>query len=296
MRAWPALLLRFPAAGPGAGGAASLPDLVAASLDGLDVMAVLERPDGAWEVGFRDELRRTEAARLLLAWHGRVGLRITRLDLPDGDWARRSQASLRAVRVGGIRVAPPWAQDDDPAGPGVTVVIEPAMGFGTGHHATTRLCLAALQRLDCRRRRVLDVGTGSGVLAFAACALGAREALGVDSDADAIENARGNAELNAGLPAVRFEEADFRSRAIAPADIVLANLTGALLMSAAGALTALVAPGGTLVVSGFTPDERPQVLAAFAPWGEAVWQRQEDGWCAAMVRGGSARYTISSPQ
>jgi len=284
MRDWPALLLEFPAPGGTVPPRTPLTELVPATLDGFDVLAVVEQPDRIWQVCFRDPGQRAAAAGALRARHGREGLRVVERDLPDEDWAARSQAALRAIQVGRIRVAPPWDLDGGPADGTATIVIEPAMGFGSGHHATTRLCLSALQRLDCRGRRVLDVGTGSGVLALAAAALGARAVLGVDDDGDALENARGNATLNGRPAAVEFLEADFRQAEMAPADVVLANLTGSLLADCAARLARLVSPDGSLVVSGITSGERDRVLAAFSGWGRAEWVAEEDGWCAAVLR------------
>ena len=154
------------------------------------------------------------------------------------------------------------------------------MGFGTGHHESTRLCLAALQRMPLDGRSVVDVGTGSGVLAIAAARLGAAHALGLDDDRDALDSAAANVGLNA-IPAGRVEmrQGNLLTEALPVADVVLGNLTGALLRRAAATLMAAVAPGGCLIVSGFTEDERLAVEHAFAPMVVAEAER-EHGWLA----------------
>ena len=157
------------------------------------------------------------------------------------------------------------------------------MGFGTGHHATTRLTLHALQSIELNGRSVLDIGCGSGVLAIAALSLGARSALGVDIDPDALANARENAGLNSVAHTVRFDERDFRDLST-PADIVLANLTGALLEKSADKLAELVTPSGYLIVSGFMASE-PDVVPALARLLTLHHVAQEDEWkCAVFVR------------
>jgi ribosomal protein L11 methyltransferase len=184
------------------------------------------------------------------------------------------------VRVGALTVAPPW---DAGAPHPLTIVIRPAMGFGTGHHATTRLCLRALQALAPAGRTVLDVGTGSGVLAIAASRLGAARVDAVDDDPDALDAARDNLTLNPGA-AVSFAVADFRSlvdpaTARPPVDVLLANLTGALVVAGAPLLRQLVRPGGTLILSGFPVEGTDEVRAAFA--GAAVAdEAREDEWAA----------------
>ena len=163
------------------------------------------------------------------------------------------------------------------------VVIQPSMGFGTGHHATTRLMLRALQQLRLEHQTVLDIGCGSGVLAIAAVKLGARSAIGIDIDPDALVNAQENAGLNEIGDRVRFDEGDFR-RMSDGASVVMANLTGALLERAAAKLADLVAPGGYLLVSGFMTSERTAVTSALD--GVATLQSiaQEDEWLCATYR------------
>src|SRR5205823_14402197 len=191
-----------------------------------------------------DRDRAAEALRAHFA-----GIDVRPLDVPDENWAARSQATLRAVTIGTLTIAPPW---DVPVGSGfsrTTIIIQPSMGFGTGHHATTRLCLAALQQIDLQGKSAIDVGTGSGVLAIAARRLGASGVLAIDDDADAIAAAEENVRLNQ-ESRIAFELADLRASKIGQFDSVIANLTGGLLIAVADRLTSFAVAGGRLVLSG----------------------------------------------
>ena len=273
MSSYPALDLRF-APGPGAG---ALQDLLYAELDAFEPLAIHDHEAGdGWRVFFKTHAQRQAAAAALASALGGQVLGVTQIDVEDEDWARRSQAALTSIRVGRITVAPPWdvpsmAPDD------ILIVIDPSMGFGTGHHATTRLCLEMLQQVDLRGTRVIDVGTGSGVLAIAAAKLGAASVVAIDNDPDALQNARENIARNAVTIDVR--EGDLSVMSEGPADVVTANLTGAVLQKFADELALHVSPGGTLIVSGFSPDELPDIVRAFRL---AVAQDQREGEWAAV--------------
>jgi ribosomal protein L11 methyltransferase len=261
------------------------PDLLLAIVDDFGPTAVEERGDSV-RVFFTTTSDR-DAARRALA----PRFEVSSVDVDDEDWARRSQENLQPITVGRITVAPPWAARAighlpsalSPQPSAIEILILPSMGFGTGHHVTTRLCLAALQTIDLTDLTVLDVGTGSGVLAIAADLLGAARAIGIDYDADAIQSARENLELNPEADRVTFETVDLAARALPIADVVTANLTGALLVRSAAALLAAVRRGGTLILSGIQSHERDEVRQAFAA--EAVcWERDEDGWVGIAVK------------
>jgi ribosomal protein L11 methyltransferase len=281
MRTWPAL-----AVGP-----LPNPDLFQAALLDYGVSAIDEttEPD-AWRVFFNTEADRNTAAQALSRQFPDTVIRS--LDVPDEDWVARSQASLRAVRIGDIVVAPPWDVPpeviEDRFQPALcqparcVIVIRPSMGFGTGHHATTRLCLAALQDLDLRGRRVVDVGTGSGLLAIAASRLGAAEVVGIDEDADAFHAAQENASLNP-MAAVTLRHVDVRRVSLEPFDVVVANLTGALLRDAAQRLRELTTAGGSLVVSGFMASEERDVMSAYSKF-TIVARAEEDEWLCVTFR------------
>jgi len=255
--------------------AAPQTDPLLAALDDLSPTAIDER-DSMVRVFFVSASERDAAQRALASRFD-----VTPIEVPDDDWARRSQADLKPVTVGRITVFPnPQPRITNPGA--IAIVIRASMGFGTGHHVTTRLCLAALQSIDLDRRVVLDVGTGSGLLAIAADRLGAAHAIGIDNDADAIQSARENLALNPDATHVAFEVADLRDAALPQADVVTANLTGALLIRAAAELLAAVRSGGALIASGLLAEERDAVLQALG--GEAVWERADDGWAGLIVK------------
>jgi ribosomal protein L11 methyltransferase len=266
------------------------PDLLLAIVDDYGPTALEERGP-AVRIFFAATSDRDAAQRALAAQFD-----VTAIEVDDEDWARRSQENLKPVTVGRITVAPPWAvgvrsgfsrgqqpERENPDLTPLTVVILPSMGFGTGHHVTTRLCLAALQTVDLTDRDMLDVGTGSGVLAIAADRLGAARAIGIDFDPDAIQSARENLDLNPEARRVTFETIDLAARPLRSADVVTANLTGALLVRSAGALLGAVRPGGVLILSGIQSHERDEVRQAFAN-AEVCWERDEDGWVGIAVK------------
>jgi len=161
-------------------------------------------------------------------------------------------------------------------------VIDPSTGFGTGHHATTRLCLRLLQQIEMRDRRVVDVGTGSGVLALAAWKLGASSVAAIDNDADALQNARENIDRNGATGRIEVHDVDLSSVSLPAADLVLANLTAAVLQRHADPIRRLAASSGVLIVSGFGSDELEGIARALAATPRDVLVEGE--WSAAILQ------------
>jgi ribosomal protein L11 methyltransferase len=217
------------------------------------------------------------------------------LPLEQQDWVKASLEGLNPVRAGRILVH--GSHDRDQRRPGdVAIEIEAALAFGTGHHGTTRGCLLAfVDELKRRRpRRVLDVGTGTGILGFAAAKLLRREVVAGDIDPVAIEVARGNARLNgiAGEmkfyvgPGVRSPFADRPGRF----DLVFANILAKPLRMLAPSIARVAARDGTLILSGLLGRDVPGVLSAYAAQGWYLRRRYDlEGWAAlALTRSGAA--------
>ena len=206
----------------------------------------------------------------------------------EADWAEAWKAHFPVLRVGRrLVIRPTWRRHRARAGD-VVVALDPGMAFGTGLHPTTRLCLAALERLadggTLVDARVLDVGCGSGILAIAALRLGAAEARGVDTDPIAVEGTTANAARNNLADRIAAREGSLPTGE-APFQVVLANLIAGVLVPLAPLLRAELAPGGSLLASGIFVDREPEVAAAFEAAGLQVAARDADGdWVGLEAR------------
>jgi ribosomal protein L11 methyltransferase len=213
----------------------------------------------------------------------------------EADWANAWKAHFPVLRIGRrIVIRPTWRrhrrQPDD-----VVLALDPGMAFGTGLHPTTRLCLAALESLADRgllqqsgagvgRAKVLDVGSGSGILSIAAGKLGAGSVLAVDVDPIAVASSAANARRNRLARVIRVREGSSPSGE-GPFDVVLANLIASLLIALADGLAADLVPGGTLIASGIFATREEGVVEAFAARGLAVVNRWAEGdWVALELR------------
>lgn len=208
--------------------------------------------------------------------------------LEDEDWVTRSQAGLEPIEAGRFFVHTPAHPPREGA---VNFLIDAGLAFGTGHHHTTRGCLAALDRLErggARFANIADIGTGTGLLAFAALALWP-EARGIATDIDpvSIEVTRDNARLNGvalgeGAGELALAVADGMVHAAlgsrAPFDLLIANILAGPLIALAEDFAAAVAPGGTIVLAGLLDTQADAVTAAYAARGFRLVEPGEGEW------------------
>lgn len=209
---------------------------------------------------------------------------IKREELPDIDWIAKSLEGLKPVRAG--RFVVHGSHDRGTARPGeISIEIDAGQAFGTGHHGTTAGCLEVINSVmrSRRVRRVLDLGTGSGVLAIAARKLSPAQVLATDIDPIATRVARENVRINGIASGIALETAPgFHSTAFGrhgPFDLIIANILARPLMRMAPQLAAQLTPGGDVILSGILASQRWKVLAAYNGAGlshvRTIWR---EGW------------------
>jgi ribosomal protein L11 methyltransferase len=239
--------------------------------------AVEERDDGVL-VGFAAD--EGEAERLLneLAERTTPAAGERRVIEPI-DWSVRWRDGLRPRRIGRLTVAPSWSL---PAGsPEPLVVLDPESAFGSGEHGSTRAALLLLDQCLQPGNRVLDLGSGSGILAIAAAKLGASRVTGIELDADAIEVATRNAERNEVADRISFLEGDATVLAplAAPAELICSNILRTTNTVLLPVIAQALAPRGRAIFAGMETDEAPVFLAALEAAGFAVAEQATDaGW------------------
>ncbi len=256
--------------------------------DPADELAAREDPNSPYIITAHmaadsDAAGRVDATERAL-WHLQafglraVGqLRVRTVD--DASWTDAWKRHYVAQRIGRVVIVPSWATEEELGSGEVAITLDPGMAFGTGLHPTTQQCLEALSELELAERSLLDVGTGSGILAIAAGKRGARPIVATDIDELAVPAARENCERN-GIDAdiVVGSAADVSGTF----DVVVANIVAATLQSIARDLRARLAPGGTLVLAGIVAEKESGTAAAFTLI--PVARAQRDDWVSLVLR------------
>ena len=229
-----------------------------------------------------------EARRLLQLTSGLIS------ELPDRDWVKHSLEGLAPVIAGRFFLHGSHDRAARRSG-GIPLEIDAGTAFGTGHHGTTSGCLLALDAILKRRKpeRILDLGCGTGVLAIAAAQATKQKTLATDIDPEAVRVTQANAALNGVVPLLRTVTAPglkhTRIANGAPYDLIFANILARPLINLAQGLASILAPGGTLILSGLTRDQIRWVTAAYRNRGLVMGQTLLLGNWATLVFANPAR-------
>lgn len=211
--------------------------------------------------------------------------------LEDRNWNAEWEESLSPVRVGSFLLCPTDHAVPDEHADATVLRIDPEQSFGTGHHASTRLTLRLLAEAVSVDDTLVDVGTGTGVLAIAACRLGVRSVLGVDTDSGAVKNAGTNVAKNGVADRVTIREGSID--AVPPdtqADVIAANIKLDTILELLPVLRTRLARDGDLLLSGLLTSQRSRTLDGLAEHNlTAVQEETEDGWWAVRCRPDSPR-------
>ena len=243
--------------------------------------AIEELTDGTLVTFAADE---PSAEALVAAVAREHGARATRRPIENVDWSIRWRDGIEQRRFGRLTVTPSWIPA--PEG-GVTVVLDPESAFGSGEHGSTRAALTLLERRVRAGDRVLDLGSGSGILAIAAVKLGATRATGIEVDDDANDIARVNAARNGVAATVELLTGDAAHLAplLGPADLLLSNILRTVNTALLPAIAAALRPAGLAIFSGMEVPEAPLFRPELAAAGFTIVEEVADaGWWGVAAR------------
>jgi ribosomal protein L11 methyltransferase len=213
--------------------------------------------------------------------------RLEPVEIADVDWVARFREGFTAFPAGSFWIAPVWESSRRAPDGHRLLVVDPGRAFGTGTHETTRLCLRSIEALSppvAHDARMVDIGTGTGILAVAAALLGWRRPVAVDLDAESIDSARTHAALNSVSLSLVHGDGGAALKAHA-FDLVLANLTAPLLLERCHEIGRLAAPGATIVLAGLLSSDLGSLVPVYRSFG-AVATDVEGEWASVVIRVG----------
>lgn len=212
-------------------------------------------------------------------------LKLEMQNVADEDWAENWKKYYKPFRIGTHLVVKPTWEHYDAQPEDLLIELDPGMAFGTGTHETTNMCMQLLEKHLHGAMRVMDVGTGSGILAIAAARLGAEDILAIDIDPDAVKVAKENVALNHVERQVRVVVGDLCKSEAMPCDLAVANIVADAICMLAGPLTRHLEKDGLLICSGIIREKEQQVMDAAAEAGYTLFDRIEKGeWVALALR------------
>lgn len=208
----------------------------------------------------------------------------------DPDWGEQWKKYFKPIRVSGNIIVKPTWERYSPSSRDIVIEIDPGMAFGTGQHASTRMCLEAIEDIILKERavknwKVLDVGCGTGILGITAAKLGAQDVIGVDIDRKAVEIARENAAINDVDEHIKFINRDVKTLT-ETRNLIIANLTAKLLMELREHLKNLLVPGGYIIISGIVEPDRQIIEEQFcaAPFSQEKVITEKEWVCYVLKK------------
>jgi len=245
------------------------------------LLAYFEQSRAAAEI-----CREMEGFRAVLEASGLdSGFKMTCSMLPDRDWNEEWKKGFTPIDVGeNLSIVPSWLEHETTRTP---IIIDPGMVFGTGHHETTRTCLSLIEKISksSRKESLLDIGTGTGILAVGAARLGFRKVVAVDIDPLCVDAAIRNSKAN-GLENIDVKAGDV-SAVDGTFDVIVANLLSEILTEIAPSLASRLRPDGTAILSGLLTGQEDNVIEAMTSAGLGLQEKIADGkWVSLVMKNG----------
>ena len=269
----------------------------------IDILPDIGPDDGTARVSFYLDMEEDAADRMKQVEEGLLGLRsfvdvgsgtMTLSETEDKDWINNWKEFFKPFTVGDILIKPTWEEIPEEYKDKLLIEIDPGTAFGTGSHETTQLCIRQLEKRLKPGDKVLDVGTGSGILGISAIKMGASYVFGTDLDENAVETAEENISVN-GIAKERFpvrtgnildEEGLQREAGLGCYDIVVANILAPVIIMLTEEAGRHLKPGGYFITSGIINTKEEDVKAAFSrlPEWEIIEVTRQNDWVSITVR------------